>query len=280
MTESPVQPPTGGTSRDPEAVIERANPWAARYLIYTLTLMAATGLVYGLPVFSPLRLLWAYLFPLLLCQSIFLAAMVLSRGPSLLPRRTFGVGALVIAGSTVLDAIATYTHSPDLRQEANPLLRALLDGGHSLPFVYAYAVAFALIYVAMACVGWAGFLRHREVLVRSALAQSPRTFGEFLRAAMGGGHLTPRRFWLPLGLSDCAKAYHAVCFLWAVAPVSWSIARWYAGLVWLGLVPNALGLVAVVSTAASIAGYLLWLRRVWGRGCDKCSHPIPPPGRI
>jgi len=265
---------------DAEAVIERTNPWAARYLIYTLTLMAATGLVYGLSAFSPLRVLWAYLFPLLLCQSIFLGAMVLWRGPSPLPRGTFFVGALVIFGSTALDAAATYTHSPDLQQEANPLLRALLEAGHSLPFIYAYAVVFALIYVAMACVGWAGFLRHREALVRSALAQSPGTFGEFLRAAMGGGHLTPRRFWLSVRLSDCAKAYHAVCFLWAVAPVSWSIARWYAGLVWLDLVPNALGVVAVVSTVGSIAGYLLWLRRAWARGCDRCSHPIPPPGRI
>ncbi len=247
-------------------MIRRANPLAARYLIYTLAVLGATLLVYRLPTPEPLRVTWAYLFPALLCQSVLWSLVLLCHAPPPFPRRTFWVGASLIAGSTVLDIVATYLVSPDLAQEANPLLRALVDSGHGLSFVYGYALVFALIYVAMASLGWAAFLAHRPVLIASAFAADPTTLGRFLKAALGAGHLTTRQFWLPLRLSEYAKAYHAVCFLWAVAPVTWSVSRWYAGLVWLDLVPNTLGTVATLAAIAGIAGYLLWLRREWERG--------------
>ncbi len=264
---SPSRPPGIITvACDPELVIRRANPLAARYLLYTLAVLGATLLVYGLPTSEAFRVTWAYLFPALLCRSVLWSLVLLRHAPQPFPRRTFWIGAGLIAGSTVLDIVATYLVSPDLAQEANPLLRALVDSGQGLSFVYGYALVFALIYVAMASVGWAAFLAHSRVLIASAFAARPTTLGRFLKAALGAGHLTTRQFWLPLRLSECARAYHAVCFLWAVAPVTWSVSRWYAGLVWLDLVPNALGTVATLATLGSIAGYLLWLRSEWERG--------------
>lgn len=264
----PPSPPHGilTIAYDPEIVIRRANPLAARYLIYTLSVLGATILVYGLPAPQHFRVAWAYLFPALLCQSVLWSVILLRHAPEPVPRRTFWIGASLIVGSTALDIVATYAISPDLTQEANPLLRALVDSGHGLWFVYVYALIFALIYVVMASVGWAAFLAHTRVLLASAFAGHPGTLGQFLKAALGAGHLTNREFWLPLRLSECARAYHAVCFLWAVAPVTWSVSRWYAGLVWLDLVPNALGTVATLAAMGSIAGYLLWLRREWKRG--------------
>jgi hypothetical protein len=81
--------------------------------------------------------------------SVPLAALVLTvplalslarEGTATTPRVAAGLGIAFIVGGAVFDMTATVMHSPDLRFEGNPIARALLDSGHSLAFVYCYAM--------------------------------------------------------------------------------------------------------------------------------------------
>ena len=75
------------------------------------------------------------------------------------PRALFLAGLAFAAGGAALDVVATVLHTPDLSLEENPVARALLDGGHSLSFVYGYAFVCQALLVALLAVVWAASRR-------------------------------------------------------------------------------------------------------------------------
>jgi hypothetical protein len=167
------------------------------------------------------------------------------------------LGVILILGAASFDMIATLIHSPDLSRECNPVARALLDSGHSVPFVLGYGLLMQGLFLACQCVLWVALLRHWPCLVASVRGES--TFLRFLKSAMGGAQLTWRQSLLPLRWSELPTAYH---FLWIVAVVLWSGAayRVLLGLEWFGFVPDLRWQVLAVGITLGLIAYfaLLW----------------------
>jgi hypothetical protein len=120
------------------------------------------------------------------------------------------------------------------------------------------AVAQSLLAILIVTL-WAGFLKHRQVIVDSAIISNEKTALDFFKAATGGSDLTWRQYLIPLQMTDLPKAYHFVWFL-AVGFVVLILHHWFAGFGWLGYqVPDYIVLITAVCTA--FIGYFIWLRR-------------------
>ena len=119
---------------------------------------------------------------------------------------------IFIVGGAAFDIAATLHHTPDLQQEANPIARALLDSGYSLPVVYGLAIVCQGLYISLICATWVALLKHRSFLVRSlGEAQSPLAF---LKAATGGAGLTWRQWFFPMRLSEFPDTHYV---MWVLA---------------------------------------------------------------
>jgi hypothetical protein len=198
----------------------------------------------------------AYALPPLLAVCLILAVRLARLGTASIPAFALMLGAAWVMGGAALDITATLIHTPDLRREANPIARALLDSGHALPFVFGYAFVGQGLYVLLLCVLWAGLLRHRADLALSLRAYpSPLLF---VKAATGGAELTWRQWLLPLRMSELPRSYYA---LWTIAVIMLAgvADRWFLGLEWFGLVPHVRVFVVVVAIAIGLACYLRWL---------------------
>lgn len=208
----------------------------------------------------------AYLLPLVLVLSLFLAIRLASKGTAAAPLFLVALGIAHVAGGGTFDMIATVLHSPGLELEGNVVARTLLDSGHALWFVYTHAIFCQGLYIAFICASWIALLRHRETV--TSLLQDKRSFPRFVKAATGGDHLGWRQWMLPLRLSDLPRPY-PLFWVFAVVFVAGEIDRWYLGLEWFGLVPQIRYLVSAVAVLVALAAYLLWLWTVSRRAQDE-----------
>ena len=126
------------------------------------------------------------ILPILGVVTLALLCGFIRQGNTQLPSMITVCGGLFIIGGALTDIAVTVIHSPDLAMEGNLYLRILLDSEHSLAFVYAYAFITQLLYIALFCGLWIGFLKHRWLIVQSVSSSSPRSILEFIKAATGG----------------------------------------------------------------------------------------------
>jgi hypothetical protein len=246
------------------SVSERLNPHARS--IITLGLIAVVAVaVFYLSDVEALKIGISFCFLLLAVAANVLVVRIYLRGPGQLPIIPFVAGALFVVGGAAIDIIATTVHDPSLTQEGNPIVRAFLDAGFSVPFVYGFGAVGQTLFVLLICLLWAGFFRHIPEIVESALAENPKNSMEFIKAAGGSGHLTWRQWIIPFKMSELPKAYHTL-WLIAVMGVGSYLGHWYLGLRWLGLIPQMNGyLVTLIGIAIATTIYFLWLARQYQR---------------
>src|SRR5262245_28054940 len=112
--------------------------------------------------------LWiAYVAPVTLLVAVFLAINLARSGPTALPLSIFFCGVGFILGGAFLDIGITLMRTPDLSLEQNPVVRLLLDNGHTISFVYVYGAVAQTCYLAFLTMLWAALLRHRQLIIAS-----------------------------------------------------------------------------------------------------------------
>jgi hypothetical protein len=228
-----------------------------------LLVLGFAGAAAIIPIFQPhllpgLAVPAAYVLPLVLAVGLGLTIRLANIGTADAPQSLLFCGTVWVVGGFAFDMTATMLHTPDLRQEANPIARSLLDTGHALPFVLIYGLVGQGLYALILCTLWAALLRHRQALTASLSGfHSPLLF---LKAATGGADCTWRQWTLPLRFSELPWAYY-VAWILAVVFLAGVADRWYLGLEWFSLVPRVRWVVIVVAVVAGLVFYLVWLWR-------------------
>lgn len=241
-----------------EVIERRANPYAKQLLLVALCEITLFILVYYTRLLVFLRILFAYLAPLILIYGLVVAIALYRQGTSNLPTVPLVIGTILVVGGAFFDMIATVIKSPALERETNRIARALLDSGHSIGFVYVYGLAAQILFMVLTCVLWTAFLRHRETIIASTKNANPKSYLQFVKAATGGGHLSWRQYLLPLKPSEFPKSYHLVWFI----PLMWvgmSPYRWYLGLEWLNLAFGSRTAIIAILYLLPPVVYLAWL---------------------
>jgi hypothetical protein len=242
----------------------------ARALLSIALLMALALVAILWPAQPSVLGVWvAYALPVATAVCLVLAIRLTRQGLDPVPPFVAIPGCALLLGAAGFDVVATLLHSPDLSREGNPVIRVLLDSGHSSRSVLIYGLSGQALYLSCLCLLWIAFLRHRTALVGSVRGQP--TFGRFLKAATGGAGLSWRQWLLPLRWSELPAAYH---YLWVLAVVLWSavVDRLFLGLEWFSLVPPLRWQVAVAGMAAGLVVYFGWL---W-RASRTASAEVPP----
>src|SRR5262249_30249816 len=144
----PRPPPSAAPGPDAKTA------WLARGVV----VLAGLGLALVVP-FRPLGIpSWqvpaAYLFAVPLAGLLVCMTLLLRTGRDRAPLPVLLPGLALVAGGTGFDLVATVVHSPDLAQESNPVARALLDSGHSIPFLYAYGLLMQGGLALLFCLVW------------------------------------------------------------------------------------------------------------------------------
>jgi hypothetical protein len=251
------------------AVEKSTNPYAKQFLIAaTLTSFLVLG-VYFLPALRPFRLPLAYCLPFVLAYGLILGFRVYHTARDPLPIVPFLTGAVFVIGGAAFDGIATLIKSSTLSRESNPIARALLDAGHSSNFVILYGVITQVVFLTLVCVLWAAFLIHRHSFLALVKSKEAKSSWGFIKAALGGGHLSWRQFLFPLKLAEFPTSYY---LLWLVPVIFvWgSFMRWYWGFRWLGMIPLPVAWAIGISLGLPTVGYFAWLWLAYSR------EGIPP----
>ncbi len=209
------------------------------------------------------------LFALALAAAVPLAA----AGKDDAPAAPLLAGWAIVLGGAACDIYATVTHSPDLAQEGNPVIRGLLDNGVSLERVYLFGAILQVLFVGLTMVLWLGLLRHRHTL---AATLPPRgSVLAYFKAGTGGRELTYRQWLCPLAYSELPWAYH---YAWwtGVAFVGFSAYRFYLALEWYRVVPVHPLWVRFI--APSVALFVTgWWYGAWLRDARARLGPEGPP---
>ena len=232
------------------------NTEAKLLLVFFFVVVGLLLVVVLLDQFPPAVIPTIYALPIALALSLFLAVRLAYKGTSRVPAALATIGVVYIVGGGMFDMISTVIHTPRLHKEGNVIARALLDSGHSLQFVYAYAIVAQALLLILVSTLWVAFLRHREALITSV--ENERSLMPFLKAATGGAHLTWRQWIIPLKMSDMPRAF-PLMWVMVVGLVAGASDRWYLGLKWFSLVSfNRWASVAIALFVVLIV-YFLWL---------------------
>lgn len=214
--------------------------WAALAFGWTVIVAYGDLEVWEEAAPSRLQILTAYLLPVVCAVFVWMLVRIARQGEKLLSQPKFWIGCVLIAGAAVLDVGVTFYFSPDLSSEGNPVVRALLDSGHSVVWVMAHMVLTTLAIVGAFCAFWGAFLSHQKYLLETIRDEQPANWTGFLKAATGGAHLTLRQWLFPCRLSEISKLYHAIWMAGIVIVFGISIFRYYVSLEWLGVFKPAL----------------------------------------
>jgi hypothetical protein len=215
-----------------------------------------------LPVFEALRIPTMYLVPFLLVYLIVLLCLIAARGPDKPSLPLLILGIFLIFGGAAFDMVATIVHSPDLSLEGNEFARALINSGHSLSFIYAYAIVAQFLTQSAFLLLWVIFLRHHRTLITLIWESNPNSKSEFFKAALGGEGYT----WKQLFLSTRKPlSYYKQVFYHVLIPLSFIVIvlspfRWWLGAEWFRLVPNVTDwMLVLLLTIGGGGAYFVWL---------------------
>ena len=249
---------------DIQAVEKRTNPYAKQMLISLTIGITFIGLGYFTSLLYAFQTPMAFLLPVFLIYEIILAISIYQAIDTPLPIIPFLFGFLFVAGGAAFDGLATLAKSPTLTLEANRIARSLLDSGFSANLVIIYGLVSQIAYVVFVCVLWAAFLKHKNTYLALVKGKKEQTGLGFIKAAMGGAHLSWKQFLGPVRISEFPTSYYLVWQL-PVLLVGTSLHRWYLGFAWLRIPPLPSVLERVLAISLSIAipiiGYIIWLRK-------------------
>lgn len=206
---------------------------------------------------SRFQVVSAYLLPFVALVFSGILVRIARQGRELASSFRFWAGCGLMAGGAALDLGVTFYFSPDLVDEGNPVVRALLDSGHPLPWVIAHMLLTTLAIVGMFCAFWGAFLSHQPYLLETIQAEKPRNWAGFLKAATGGGHLSLRQWVFPCRMSELPRLYHGIWLVGIAIVFGISLFRYYVSLEWLGLFESALW-PRMIALFTGVFGSLIW----------------------
>ncbi|HNE06588.1 MAG TPA: hypothetical protein PLT08_18810 [Anaerolineales bacterium] len=239
-------------------IVEISTPHVKRFLFGSLIVIALDGAIFLTQFFPSLQLPFILLIPLILIAGIAQMFVIYRQSQSELPLIPFTIGVIFIIGGAVFDMVVTVIVSSDLKLEANPIARLLLDSGYSIVLVYSYGLLAQFLLVALYCVMWASFLRHCDVITAPANSMSI-SFLDYFKATHGGDHLSWRQFMFPVKMSELPKIYYMIWFFVVVVVGGASQVRWYLGLEWLNVAVGYRTQIAIFSSVLFMVGYEVWL---------------------
>lgn len=242
--------------------MEHTSRYSRQLLILLLLAISWIILVFFTNKMPNLRVATTYVIPFLLYYGLFLATMMFHHGAGRPPPLLAIGGVLIIVGGTAFDVLITIIKSPTLTREANPIARTLLDSGHSVTFVYVYAGLCQTLDALINCLLWLGLLKHRRTIITSAWLSEPKSLPQFFKAALGGGHLTWRQFFLPFRWRQRPSSYHLIWLAAAIISAD-SLHRYMCALAWLGWKPISINLASVLAMSLGFCMFLLWLWRLY-----------------
>jgi hypothetical protein len=250
---------------DIHAVEKASNPYAKQILYGSFILVVLLLFVVYTPYLAAFRVPLALLLPFLLIYGIVLAIRIYQAVDMHLPLVPFLSGSLLLAGGATFDGIVTIIKSPTLSREANPIARSLLDSGISPALVIFHGTISQIAFVLFVCILWAAFLKHKDTMIALTKSKNEQSGWGFIKAALGGAHLSWRQFLIPYKFSEFPIPYYLlwpipVCLIWA------GIHRWYLGFVWLGLPSLPLDVTVTFATVLPLVGYIIWL---WNKYMSK-----------
>jgi hypothetical protein len=218
-----------------------------------------------LPIQQRWRVLAAYLLPLPSAAALVCLLLLFRAGTGKLSWPFFLIGAAYLLGGIAFDILATVVHTPDLSDECNPIARALLDSDQGLAVVYAYGAIMQALLAVAGCTLWGAFLRHRDTWLRTTWASDPRSFLQFLKAALGGARMSWRQFFLPLTLSEVKLfSFYHVFWLFVPLMLGGTVERWYLGCSWFRLLPDVDHYwVLAGGLLLGLVAFLVWLAALY-----------------
>jgi hypothetical protein len=243
---------------------------ALAFVLLVLTAGLAVGCVLFFDRLAHLRVGLAYAILPILAAALPIAVGLARAGPAAPPPIATAIGLAFIVGGAAFDILATLIHTPDLKLEANPIARALLDSAHPMWLVFVFAGVGQSLWLLTLCALWLALLRHRTAIAASVSGSSSLLL--FIKAATGGAELTWRQWALPLRYSELPDPYH-LCWPIVALAIASSADRWYLGLGWFGIAPVPRWQVFTVALLAGLAGYFVWL---WYASRADAT-PAPPP---
>lgn len=241
-----------------EEVFERARRLTAAFLYVAAAYAVPLGALMAQREPQHWSVLVAYLGPIGAGIGLCLAVAILRLGQDPLPRGLWLVGCASILGAAAADILVTVSHSPSLEDEANPIVRTLLDSGYALPFVNGFAGVAQALMIAMILVLWTAFLKHRGTILRLAMTSRPQSLPDFFKAAFGGRSLSWRQFLFPVRIRELPSSYNLFLFA-AGLGVGIFQARWYLALEWLQWAPYLGWVSGVVAALLTVAAYCVWI---------------------
>lgn len=247
MTESPDYAMPGRT----------AARWLSGILVAAVLWTLTVWLV---PKLQPLRVPTVYGVLAATGVVLVLAVRFAAQGRDRVPFLGLLAGWAVWFGGSAADIGATIAHTPDLKREANPLIRSLLDSGITIDAVYAFGVVSQAVFIAAGAVLWVALLKHRTDLVRSMPPAG--SLLAYLKAGTGGRELSYRQWLCPLTASELPWGYHYACWGGACF-IAIGVARSYAAAEWYRLVfptvPNRLIAGTAIVLVLCVV-YAAWLK--------------------
>ena len=167
---------------------------------------------------------------------LFLAGMVLYRSmylykaiPGIGSLPLLFLGVVFVLGGSAFDITATVTFSPDLSEEGNPVVVALLNNNCSIAFIYLFMLFYQILKVSINLYLWACFLKTYPNILKSIPCVN---FFTTIKWLMGFGKMTLSDFLL----SKNVQFYFLFSSLSFITLMLYSF-RWYVALEWLGVVP-------------------------------------------
>ena len=223
-----------------------------------LALVAAKGDLGQISNGPPSRfhVISAYLEPVLGAFFAGMLVRIARQGGQKISRRRFWIGCALIAGAAISDLGVTFYFSPDLKDEGNPVVRALLDSGHSLPWVAAHMLLTTLMVVGTFCAFWGAFLAHLAYLLETIREAQPANWVSFLKASTGGAHLTTRQWIFPCRTCELPRLYHGIWMVGIAIVFGITLFRYYVSLEWLGVFEPAL-LPRCIALFAGVTGTII-----------------------
>lgn len=161
------------------------------------------------------------------------------------------LGALLIAGGSFFDLAVTVLFSPDLSEEANPVVISLLYHDISLWIIYFFMLFYQVLEISIDLFLWACFLKTYPNILKSIPYVN---FFTTIKCLLGCGKMTRLDFLLGRNIQ-----YSYLVPFWIFIIIMGSFIHWYAVMEWLKIIPVILStsILSVITLTISALSLLL-----------------------
>jgi hypothetical protein len=167
--------------------VEKAALPFGKWSFAVLAAGAAVALIgFRIPSFTAARIPAACTLTAALFVEIYLIYEFSRRGGIPAPLFPLLAGWTFAVGGIGLDVVMTVIKTPDFANEDNPVVRALLESGYSVNLIRVFGLLAQSGLAVLACLAWMVFLRHHRTVLALARSLGPRSYREFVNAAVRG----------------------------------------------------------------------------------------------